>query len=171
MRLLHFGATGLALCIAACTPAEQKTAAPAPAVAAGPSLEGVWKRVEVVVPEGQPNAGTHTTDVQPSLEIFTKSHYSIVFVQSYAPRPALSDKPTDAEQLAAFQPFGATSGTYKLDGATLTLTAIVAKSPNGMTGQPNANPIVIEWAGDDVWFTVTNVNGTSYRSRLVRVAD
>lgn len=173
MRSVFVALLALALPFAACDQAGQNAApAAAPAAPAGPTLEGVWKRVETVIPEGQPNAGTHTTDIQPSLDIFTKSHYSLVFVNGYAARPALSATPTPAEQLAAWQPLAAQAGSYKLEGDKLILTQIVSKDPNAMTGQPNPNPIVIEWAGEDVWFNVTNAAaGTSYKARLSRVAD
>ena len=51
------------------------------------------------------------------------------------------------------------------------MTPVVAKNPTNMTGEPGANPITIEWAGEDVWFNVSNQSGPTYKARMTRVAD
>ena len=68
----------------------------------GQSLQGTWKPVEVVVDSG-PDHGRHTSDVQPGLLIFTRTHYSMTFVQGFKARPLPSDSATD-EQLEVVAP-------------------------------------------------------------------
>ena len=68
-----------------------------PLTASAQSIEGVWRAAEVVI-GGGPDEGRHTTDVQPSLYFFTKSHYSVMLVHGWEPRPMLSENPTDEER-------------------------------------------------------------------------
>ncbi len=105
--------------------------ATAPIAGAQSKLEGVWKMMEVTT--SGPNARTFT-DLQPGLYIFTKKHYSIMYVSSDKPRPELPEQnATDAQKASAWGPFTANSGTYEIKGTTLTLRPIVAKNPNYMT--------------------------------------
>ena len=46
------------------------------------------------------------------------------------------NQPSDAEKVAAYDSIVAGSGTYILEGTTLTMTAILHKNPNEMTGEP-----------------------------------
>ena len=135
-----------------------------PLVAQSP--QGVWKRTEVVV-SGGPSAGTHTSDVQPSLLVITKGHYSLMLVTAYAPRPALSTAPTDEERGKVWAPFTANAGTYTFKDSTLALTPIVAKSPNAMAG--NTNNLRARLRGDSLWITQTANDGIETRSKWVRV--
>jgi len=98
------------------------------------SLEGVWKPVVVEVDSGA-NSGRHTSDVQPGLIIFTKQHYSILFVQGFAPRSQLSDSAKDDELGRVFSPFTANAGTYQRTDSSITFTPIVAKVPAVMSGR------------------------------------
>ena len=55
-----------------------------------PSLQGVWRKVEVTITNPNPTPGTfegHTTDVQPGLLIFTAKHFSNVNDTAAKPRP------------------------------------------------------------------------------------
>ena len=115
----------------------------------GQSLEGVWKPVQIVVDSG-PNRGRHTNDVQPGQLIFTKHHYSMMFVQGFKARPIPSDTATDQELGAAFLPFTANGGTYARKGSTLTLSPTVAKHPRVMSG---TSPLIltIRTKGDTLW--------------------
>jgi hypothetical protein len=92
-------------------------------------LTGTWRVTEVVLTG--PDAATHSNP-QPGLYLFTGKHYSYVQVRGDQPRPDLSDKPTDAELLAAYNPVIANSGTYEVSGTTLITHPIVAKNPNAM---------------------------------------
>ena len=103
------------------------------------ALEGVWKLAEVQPPAGSANA-TPITSPQPGLLIFTKGYYSGMSVRSNQPRPAAAPPKdpgnlTDAEKIARYEqwaPFIANAGTYELKGSTLTMHAMVAKSPDVM---------------------------------------
>ena len=137
---------------------------PVPAV--GQSLQGAWKPVEVVI-TGGPNAGRHTTDVQPGLIIFTQRHYSTMFVQGFSPRPRLSDNPTDEELGRVFRPFTANAGMYELKDSTLTFTPIVAKHPGVMAGITLNFQIRLQ--GDSLWFITRSPDGgTEQRAKWVR---
>ena len=99
------------------------------AAAQSRSIQGVWKLTEQVS-GGQTKAMT-----QPSVYIFTKKHYSIIYVTGDAPRTAIADlsKATADELLSTFVTnFIANAGTYELKGGKLTTRPIVAKSPNLM---------------------------------------
>ena len=130
----------------------------------GQTLEGVWKPVEVVVDSGA-SRGRHATDVQPGLLIFTKRHYSTIFVQGFSPRPQLSDSATNEELGRVFSPFTANAGTYQRGGSTITFTPIVAKVPAVMSGRPFI--LEIQLRADTLW--VTSPPGTSGRSRVTWV--
>ena len=99
--------------------------------ARGP-LEGVWKVTEEVVTGAN---ATSTTSPQPSLFIFTRTHYSMLRVASAQPRALFTAMdPTNEEKIGAYDTFTANSGTYEATGTTLTVRPIVAKSPNFMAG-------------------------------------
>ena len=100
--------------------------------AVGQSLEGVWKPVQIVVDSG-PDRGRHTSDVQPGQLIFTKHHYSMLFVQGFKARPIPSDSASQEELGRAFLPFTAQAGTYQRKGSTLMLSPTVAKNPRVMS--------------------------------------
>ena len=109
---------------------------PVLAQATGP-IEGVWKIVEWV------ESGRTITTVQPSLFIFTKGYYSMLFLQTDQPRgsvaaPQTRQNLTDAEKIARFEhwsPFTAASGTYQVSDTTVTLRPIIAKSGWEMSEQ------------------------------------
>lgn len=96
------------------------------------SIQGVWKAVEVTT-TGEKGANKAVT--QPSMYLFTKKHYSIIYVSSDAARPVPEDvsKMTADELRAVFvRDFVANAGTYEMKGGKLTLRPLVAKSPNVM---------------------------------------
>lgn len=129
----------------------------------GQSLCGVWKPVEVAIDRG-PDAGQHTTDVQPGLMIFTDTHYAGMQVRGFEPRPRLSATPTDEERGRAFTPFTANAGTYVLRDSTLTLTPVVSKNPNLMTGDSSTDRVRV--LADTLWFM--SVSGER-RHKWVRI--
>ena len=155
--------------------AQGETATPAAAPAAS-SVRGVWK-ISNIVATGA-NAATNSSP-QPGLVIFTEGHYSYVSVNGSAPRPdvALATDPaklTDAEKLARFEqwnPFTAQSGTYQIDGTTLTRRPLVAKNTAVMTTNP---PIVSAFTlnGDTLVLVTKSAAGqpvTETRTTLTRV--
>lgn len=93
-----------------------------------PTLEGVWKATEIVVT----GAGAYAVSApQPGLFIFTKSHYSWMWVPGGTPRALFkTEVPTNEEKLAAFDSLMASSGTYELNGSTATFRPIVTRGPN-----------------------------------------
>ena len=100
--------------------------------AAKQSIEGVWKVSEIVVT----GAGASTiSSPQPGLFIFTRSHYSIMYVPGGKPRTLKkAEAATTDEKVAAFDSFLANAGAYELAGSTLTIRPIVARDPNYMVG-------------------------------------
>ena len=104
-----------------------------------PSLPGAWRVTEVIVTGA--NASTNSSP-QPSLYIFTRQHYSILSVGGTTARKAAAApkdpaRLTDAEKLAQYElwnPFTANSGTYQVNGTTLTTRPLVAKNPGVMGG-------------------------------------
>ena len=71
-------------------------------------LEGVWKVTEIVIT----GAGAYTaTAPQPSVFMFTKSHYSWMWLPGTQPRALFrAQVPTTDEKLAAFDSLAASSG-------------------------------------------------------------
>ena len=111
------------------------------------SIQGAWRVTDVTVTGA--NAGSNKSP-QPGIYVFTKGHYSIITVNSTAPRKnfgnANPDKLTDAEKLAryeAWNDFTANTGTYQVAGNTLTTNVIVAKNP-GVMGTTQTREFKIE---------------------------
>jgi hypothetical protein len=104
-----------------------------PGFAEGESgIEGVWQLTEITVTGG---GGMTMKITQPSVYIFTKTHFSKIYVASDKPRPVLDDysKATQEQLLSIFvEGFDAIAGTYEVEAGKLTLRPIVAKSPSDM---------------------------------------
>src|SRR2546430_16955117 len=129
------------------------------------NLQGVWKPVRVVVDSG-PDRGTHTTDVQPGLLIFTKGHYSMMFVQGFKARPVPSDSASDEELGRSFLPFTANGGTYQRTDSPMVFSPTLAKPPVVMSG---IHPTyVVRVKGDTLWAHPTG-RGASMSWTWVRV--
>jgi len=97
-----------------------------------PGIEGVWQLTEITVTGG---GGVTMKVTQPSVYIFTKTHYSKIYLGSDKPRPVLDDysKATREQLLSIFvEGFDASAGTYEAKAGKLTLRPIVAKSPSDM---------------------------------------
>jgi Lipocalin-like domain len=125
-----------------------------------PSLQGVWRAVEVTVtnPNPPPNArpkGTHT-NLQPNLLIFTAKHYSMIADTAVEPRPTTpvkeEGKLTVEELQARWGPFIANAGTYEVSGDTLTTHPVVAKNP-ALQGKL-VGRATIKLEGNNLWMTV-----------------
>ncbi len=95
-----------------------------PCTASAQSIEGAWRLAEYSSPDGP----TYTEPA--SLMIFADGYYSRMFVRTNDTRQPLTQVSTDADRVAAWTPFVSNSGTYTLDGSTLTLLANVAKMPS-----------------------------------------
>src|SRR5678815_971863 len=110
--------------------------------AAKQSIEGVWKVSEIVVTGAGASA---ISSPQPGLFIFTRGHYSIMYVPGNKTRALKrAEAATTDEKVAAFDSFLANSGTYELAASTLTIRPIVARDPNYMVGGFNKYQFRIE---------------------------
>lgn len=156
---------------------QGETAAPAQEESAAPPIEGVWRITEVVTTGAN---AVNNTSPQPSLVIFTRGHYSYLSVNGTTPRPAVAAAKdpanlTDAEKIARFaqwNPFTAQSGTYEVQGTTMTRRPVVAKNVAVMTTNP---PIVEEFTldGDTLVLVTKSAAGqpaSETRTTLTRVA-
>lgn len=104
----------------------------ASAAAQTKSIQGVWKLDEQTTTG--PNAEKKVFS-QPSMYLFTKKHYSIIYVSSDAPRAVIADLgAANADELRNIfvNSFIANAGTYDYKGGKLTMHVMVAKSPSFM---------------------------------------
>jgi hypothetical protein len=141
------------------------SAATSPAI--GQSLEGVWKPVQFVVDSG-PDQGRHTSDVQPGQLIFTRHHYSMVYVQGFKARPIPTDSTSVEELNKLFAPFTAQAGTYERKGSLLLLSPTVAKHPRVMSLKSPLS-ITIRNKGDTLWARAKTGPGSGMESTWVRI--
>lgn len=127
-----------------------------------PSIQGVWRPVEVTIVTPGPGSnalgkGTHT-NLQPGLLIFTARHYSTITDTGATPRPTTgfkaAGKPTPEEMQSQWGPFAANSGTYELSGTNLTRRAIVAKNPANQNSKVVTRS-TIKLDGKNLWITTT----------------
>jgi hypothetical protein len=135
-------------------------------------LEGVWKVLEVS--SRVPGADwTVATPPYLSVYIFTPKHYSYMFASGAGPRRLFAgdpNRPSDTEKIAAYDSIVASSGTYVLERTTLTMTAILHKNPNEMTGEPLTYSAEIE--GNRLRMTIANppfAPGRERRTVLTRI--
>jgi hypothetical protein len=111
---------------------------------------GVWKVSEIVVTGAGASA---VPSPQPGLFIFTRGHYSIMYVPGSKPRALKkAEAPTTDEKVAAFDSFLANAGIYELAGSNLTIRPVVARDPNYMVGGFNK----YEFRIDGNTLTLTN---------------
>ena len=99
--------------------------------AIGQKIQGVWSISEVTTTGAN---GSTKQATQPSMYLFTKKHYSIIFVASGDPRPEIDiSKATSDELRTVFVTnFVANAGTYEVKDGKLTMRPTVAKSPGFM---------------------------------------
>ena len=122
-------APAAALLLIGCADAPPETQAETQSES-GP-LEGVWSVVAVE------QAGAEPIDpAQPGLYIFAGDHYSAV----YTPGPDARVKsvtsflPTPEEMVAQYESIIVNSGRYEVDGTSLTMRPMIAKSPGFVGG-------------------------------------
>jgi hypothetical protein len=126
-----------------------------------PSLKGAWKVVAVTGPDG-----TTTETTVPSLWLFTDTHYSVQRVT--APMHDLPDEPSDAERLAAVDPYQANSGTYEVKGTTLERQVVLATFPDDMHRPPSSAQLRFEGTSV-VHVIITGAGGQKTVTTLQRV--
>jgi hypothetical protein len=107
--------------------------APSESSASANPLQGVWSLAVSDAGDGSPA----NDPSQPGLYIFADGYYSAV----YAPgaelrmRSATTFQPTAEEMVAQHQSIIVNTGTYEIDGSTVTFRPIIAKSPGFVGGQ------------------------------------
>ncbi len=120
-------------------------------------VEGVWRVVEIVVTGAD---ASNNASPQPSLFIFTRHHYSQMWIRGTQPRALFkAEEPTDEEKIPAFDSFVANTGTYEVMGTTLTIRPIVARYPNFMAGGFDKYQFRIK--GNTLWLTEKSTAQTS----------
>src|ERR1044072_5915565 len=110
------------------------------------ALEGAWTRVEA-----GPAGGT-LAPTGPGVMLLVDGHYSWIYINGTAPRPALPGPGATAEQIRAVYgaPIVAEAGTYEVSGQTMTRRPQVSKAPNQM--QPGTYfEYGYRMAGDSLW--------------------
>ena len=97
-------------------------------------LIGVWKITEVKLPEipDRDLDAITITNPQPSIIIFTEKHYSWIDVSGEESWPDLPKEVFDAQITYLMRSFTANTGTYEIDGSTITFHVIVAIDPKFM---------------------------------------
>jgi hypothetical protein len=122
-----------------------------PVAQAETPLEGAW-----IVSSWENLDGKAIADPQPGIFVFTTTNYSIMYVNTAAPRPAYDAdaEQTDPEKLAAYDSLTANAGGYEIDGNTFTTYAYVAKDNNYMGGFPE-NDTEYEFERDGDKLTIT----------------
>jgi hypothetical protein len=160
MRASSFVAPLAVLCLAL-------GGAPDAAQAQGsPELAGGWIVTSWTSPDGEVNS-----EPERGLFVFTETgHYSIMHVN--APRTNLTASSSDADRLAAFEPFTANSGRYRVAGDVITYEAYVAKNPGYMAGfmTDEGNAVTMTYAIEDGALTLewTSGNGAGRKATLRR---
>ncbi len=129
------------------------------------ALRGVWKSTEVSLTS--PDTSWTRTDARPALLMFTEHHYSWMGTGGSGSRERLSDEPSDAERLEAWQPFFASAGTYEVTGSTVTRRPIVAKNPNNEGSWTSTYRYRIE--GDTLWMTWETATGAEISVTFLRL--
>ena len=108
-----------------------------PFASAQGKLEGTWKYIELI----PPGPDAKPIPIPEGLLIFTKHHFSMIFVGGEKPRPNLPQQnATDAEKVAAWTPLNLGAGSYEVKGNAFTARSLVSKNPGG--------------TGPDAWITV-----------------
>ena len=112
-------------------------------------LNGAWEIVEASGHNAQ--GDWKLENVQPSLYIFMDGYYSIAQVNGNEARPLMPEGTTwdtmTEEQLSSVcsaAVFSANSGTYEVDGSSLTTKPMVAKWPNFMEGGSASHTYLVE---------------------------
>ena len=116
-----------------------------------PSIEGVWRAVEVRTTG--PGART-ITNVQPNLSVMTRKHYSHMEIHADGVRPSLADpsKASADELRQAWGPFVAEAGSYEISGGNFVTHPIIAKNPAGMA-PGSFTSYGYRIVGDTLWLT------------------
>ena len=154
----------IALCVMSASAAFAQTKSP---------VEGVWKITEWV------EAGKTNTDPQPAIFIFTKGYYSVAMLMG-PPRtdsiPSnMGREPSDVEKIGLFEQwkwFVGISGSYEVNGSTIVMRPIVAKTTWDMNPQtPRGEPEFKFEGPNTFWLIVTTERAkkVGLRMKLTRL--
>ena len=132
---------------------------------AKPSIQGVWRAVELTVTNPNPTPGLHAkgthTNLQPALLIITAKHYSTTSDNAAQPRSTAAfkdaNRPTAADAAAIWGPFTANAGTYELAGNVMTRHPIVAKNP-GVQGPKTFQRYTVKFDANNLWTTIVETD-------------
>ncbi len=138
-------ALSIALCVVSAAGAFAQTK---------PAIEGVWKMTEWT------ESGKTNTNPQPALIIFTKSYYSVAMLMGPPRTDSIPNnmgrEVTDAEKIGLYEQwkwFVGISGTYEVNGSTVVLHPIVAKTTWDMNRQtPHEVEIKLE-GSNTLWMS------------------
>ena len=139
-----------------CRAPEQasSTAAEQAGTSSGP-LEGVWREAEIVITGREAST---TQNPQPSLYMFTPTHYAMMGTLGDRPRALYKTlNPTNEEKIAAFDSFWGNSGTYEVTGDVLTIRPVIARMPNFMADGFEKYQFRVD--GDTLWLTFKSTDG------------
>ena len=129
-------------------------------------LEGVWRITEATINEANEDP-VEIKDHRPGIFIFTQKHLSWVDVHG-EPVPDLPEEPTDAQLAAAFGQLTAFTGTYEVNGSSITAPVIVSKSHNGMSAGESLN-LEYEFEGTILVLTWSPSSQYSVTFKLIRL--
>ena len=105
-------------------------ASPGAGVAQSTPVEGAW-----LVTGWEADGGTR--QAQAGLFLFTKTHYSVMFVLGDEPRARYEDSLEGESLVAAYESFVANTGRYVVEGDQVKTRAYVARDPNYMGDFPD----------------------------------
>ncbi len=122
-----------------------------PAPSAENGLLGVW---QIQVIENTTSSGSSiNSNAQPSLVIFTRSHYSLIWMPGTTGMRAFKQRwlPTDEEMIQRYSEIVVNSGTYTQTESTITARPVVSRVPEFMGG----GTLLYEYRvqGDTLWLT------------------
>ncbi len=133
--------------------------APVDSAASVNPLQGVWSLTIADSGDGSPA----NDPSQPGLYIFADGYYSAVYAPGAEPRvpSATTFQPTAEEMVAQHESIIVNTGTYEINGSTVTFHPIIAKSPGFVGGQATSefrvDGDVLTLTGQDV----VGADGTS----------
>jgi len=112
-----------------------------------------------------PDTSWTNTSPEPGQYFFGERYFSVQEIRESGPRTLFTPETADLERLAAFDVFHAHSGTYEIDGTTLTIRPTLAKSPNSMDG--SAYRYAYDLTGDRLTITRTTTDGSETRVTIL----
>jgi len=128
-------------------------------------LDGAWEVTYALVDSEESN--------QAGLYIFQGGYYSVLHVWNNEPRPLYEEGETresiDTDKLLAIiGPVEGNSGKFEIEGSTLTMTPMVAISPNFMRGESRSYSFSI--SGEELTLRGGSISGRPEEiDRLIRL--